>query len=78
MRNWKNIEWIFEKDGALRDIFVQNATISDWKNVVDLFNSEYKLTFGTYKDNLKDRIDFSYVETMFADETGELEIKSAS
>jgi hypothetical protein len=78
LRNWKNIEWIFEKDGALRDIFVQNATISDWKNVVDLFNSEYKLTFGTYKDNLTDRIDFSYVETMFADETGELEIKSAT
>ena len=78
LRNWNNIEWIFEKDGALRDIYVQNATISDWKNVVDLLNSEYKLTFGTYEDNLTDKIDFSYVETMFADETGELETKSAT
>ncbi|KAB1158548.1 hypothetical protein F7018_07980 [Tenacibaculum aiptasiae] len=78
MRNWKNIEWIFEKDGALRDIYVQNATISDWKKVVDLLNSDYKLTFGVYEDNLTDKIDFEYVKIMFADETGELETKSAT
>ena len=78
LRNWKNIEWIFEKDGALRDIYVQNATISDWEKVVDLLNSEYKLTFGVYEDNLTDKIDFGYVKTMFADETGELETKSAT
>ncbi|QOW09873.1 hypothetical protein Q73A0000_05600 [Kaistella flava (ex Peng et al. 2021)] len=78
MRNWKNIEWIFEKDGALRDIYVQNATISDWQNVVDLLNSEYKLTFGVWGDNLTDKIDFEVVKIMFADETGELEIKSAT
>lgn len=78
MKNWKNIDWIFEKDGALRDIYVQNARIVDWENVVDLLNSEYKLTFGVYKDNLTDKIDFGYVKTMFADETGELETKSAT
>ena len=78
MRNWKDIEWIFEKDGALRDIYVQNATISDWKKVVDLLNSQYKLTFGVYEDNLTDKIDFEYVKTIFADKTGELETKSAT
>ena len=78
MRNWKNIEWIFEKDGALRDIYVQNATISDWKKVVDLLNSEYKLTFGVCEENLTDKIDFEFVKIMFADETGELETKSAT
>ncbi|WP_347175524.1 hypothetical protein [Polaribacter uvawellassae] len=78
LRNWNNIEWIFEKDGALRDIYVQNATISDWEKVVDLLNSEYQLTFGVYEDNLIDKIDFGYVKTMFADETGELETKSAT
>lgn len=78
MRNWNNIEWIFEKDGALRDIYVQNSTISDWEKVVDLLNSEYKLTFGVYEDNLTDKIDLGYVKTMFADETGELETKSAT
>ncbi len=78
MRNWKDIEWIFEKDGALRDIYVQNATISDWKKVVNLLNSDYKLTFGACEDNLTNKIDFEYVKTMFADETGELERKSAT
>jgi len=78
LKNWKNIEWIFEKDGALRDIYVQNATILDWEKVVDLLNSEYKLTFGVYEDNFTDKIDFGYVKTMFADETGELETKSAT
>jgi hypothetical protein len=78
LRNWNNIEWIFEKDGALRDIYVQNSTISDWEKAVDLLNSEYKLTFGVYEDNLTNKIDFGYVKTMFADETGELETKSAT
>jgi hypothetical protein len=78
LRNWNNIEWIFEKDGALRDIYVQNATISDWEKVVDLLNSEYQLTFGIYEDNLNDKIDFGYVKTMFADETGELQTKSVT
>jgi hypothetical protein len=64
LRNWKDIEWIFEKDGALRDIYVQNTTISDWQKVVDLLNSDYKLTFGVYEDNLTDKIDFGYVKTM--------------
>lgn len=75
LRNWKDIEWIFEKDEALRDIYVQNATISDWKKVVDLLNSSYKLTFGVH---LMAKIDFGYVKTMFADETGDLETKSAT
>ncbi|TJY36198.1 hypothetical protein [Pontimicrobium aquaticum] len=78
MKDWKDIEWIFEKDGALRDIYVQNATISDWKKVVNLLNSDYKLTFGACEDNLTNKIDFEYVEKMFADETGELERKSAT
>lgn len=78
LRNWKDIEWIFEKDGALRDIYVQNATISDWKKVVNLLNSDYKLTFGACEDNLTNKIEFEYVKTMFADETGELERKFAT
>ncbi|SFW60221.1 hypothetical protein [Cellulophaga fucicola] len=78
MKNWRNIEWIFEKDGALRDIYIQNTTISDWEKVVDLLNSEYKLTFGVYEENLTDKIDFEFVKIMLADETGQLETKSAT
>jgi hypothetical protein len=78
VKNWGNIQWIFEEDGALRDIYVQNATISDWKKIVDLLNSEYKLTFGVDQENMEPKIDFEFVKTMFADETGELETKSAT
>lgn len=78
LRNWNNIKWIFEKDGTLRDIYVQNATIFDWEKVIDLLNSKYELTFGLYEDDLTNKIDFGYVKIMFADETGELETKSAT
>ncbi|MBU3822516.1 hypothetical protein KO566_10615 [Flavobacteriaceae bacterium XHP0103] len=75
LRNWNNIEWIFEKDGALRDIYVQNATISDWEKIIDLLNSEYKISYGNSEENFTNQIDLDYVKKMFADETGELEIK---
>lgn len=75
LRNWNNIKWIFEKDGALRDIYVQNATISDWEKTIDLLNSEYKISYGNSEENFTNQIDLDYVKKMFADETGELEIK---
>lgn len=78
MRNWKNNKWIFENDGALRDIYVQNTTVSDWEKVIDLLNSKYQITFGVYQDDLKNKIDIDFVRTMFKDETGELETKTAT
>ena len=77
MRNWENIKWIFEKDGTLRDIYVQNIEISDWKKLIELLNSEYKISYGNNEENSSSQIDLDYVKKMFADETGELEIKSA-
>lgn len=78
LMNWKKTEWIFEKDGALRDIYIQNTTIADWKKVVDLLNAEYKLIFGNNEEDPTDKIDFKFVEAMFADKTGELVAKSAT
>lgn len=78
LMNWKEIEWIFEKDGALRDIYIQNTSILDWKKVVDLLNAEYKLAFGISEKDSIDKIDFKFVEAMFTDKTGELEAKSAT
>ena len=77
-QNWNKIEWIFEKDGALRDIYIQNVQESDWMKTIDLLNSKFKLSFGIYERNLSDRIDKNFVKTMFADKTGELETKSAT
>jgi len=75
LRNWNNIEWIFEKDGALRDIYVQNSTISDWEEVINLLNSEHKILYGNSEKNFTNQIDLDYVKKMFTDKTGELEIK---
>jgi hypothetical protein len=40
LRNWKNIGWILEKNGTLRDIYFLKATISDWGKLVDFSISE--------------------------------------
>ncbi|MEL0644592.1 hypothetical protein V6251_09380 [Olleya sp. Ti.3.14] len=77
MRNWKNIKWIFEKDGTLRDIYVQNIEVSDWEKLIELLNSEYKIFYGNNEENFSSQIDLDYVKKTFADETGELKIKFA-
>ena len=75
-RNWNKAKWIFESDGALRDIYVQDVNESDWKKLIAYLNSEYVLEFGIDKDNSSDKIDFDFIQKMWNDETGELETKS--
>lgn len=78
-RNWKDIKWIFEPDGALRDIYVQEVSLNDWRKVIDLINQNYKVNYGDtgeYKDT--NQIDKDYVIEYLTDETGEIESKSAS
>lgn len=75
MRDWENIKWIFEKDGSLRDIYVQNVEISDWEKLIELLNSKYKISYGNEEKNCSNQIDLDYVKKMFADETGKLEMK---
>ncbi|MCB9305262.1 MAG: hypothetical protein H6565_01565 [Lewinellaceae bacterium] len=72
-RNWQDIKWIFEPDGALRDIYVQEVSLNDWKKIIDLINKGYKVNYsGT------NQINKSYVVEYLTDETGEIESKSAS
>ncbi len=78
-RNWKDIKWIFEPDGVLRDIYVQEVSLNDWRKVIDLINQNYKVNYGDtgeYKDT--NQIDKDYVIEYLTDETGEIESKSAS
>ncbi|MBP8213442.1 MAG: hypothetical protein KAX53_06830 [Saprospiraceae bacterium] len=72
-RNWNDIKWIFEQDGSLRDIYVQDVTISDWENLIDFLNLNYDIKFG---ENEKNQIDKEYVIQYLKDETGEMESKS--
>jgi hypothetical protein len=72
-RNWKDIKWIFEPDSALRDIYVQEVSVDDWKKILDLINEKYKVIYGE-----TNQINKNYVIEYLTDETGEIESKSAS
>ena len=75
-RNWNKAKWIFESDGALRDIYVQDVNESDWKKLTSFLNSEYELEFGIDKERSSSKIDFDFVQKMWNDETGKIETKS--
>ena len=72
-RSWKNIKWIFEPDGSLIDIYIQDVSLDDWKKVINLINRKYKVT---YDDT--DQIDVNYTINYLTDETDEIESRSAS
>ena len=78
-RNWNDIKWIFEADGALRDIYVQEVTLNDWRYVIDLINKKYKVNYGNtgeHKDT--NLIDKDYVIEYLTDETEKVQSKSAT
>jgi len=72
-RNWKDIKWIFEPNGALRDIYVQEVSLNDWEKLIDLINEKYKVNYGKIN-----QINKEYVIEYLTDEIGEIEGKSAS
>ncbi|GET25995.1 hypothetical protein [Prolixibacter sp. NT017] len=70
-RNWNDIQWIFEADGSLRDIYVQDISLQEWEKLIDHLNDNFNLT---YSDN--DKIDKKYVLRYLQDTSGEMESKS--
>jgi len=68
-KNWQQVKWIFKSDGALRDIYVQDVDQSDYRKLINLLNSEYKIKFG---EKNSPQIDFSYIQRMWTDESDEL------
>ena len=73
-QNWDNIKWIFEPDGwLLRDIYIQDVSLTDWKQLIDFLNSNYNLKFGE-EDLIQ--IDKEYVINYLTDNTGEIESKT--
>jgi hypothetical protein len=55
-REWNDIKWMFEPDGSLRDIYIQDVSLSDWDELIDFLNKNFNLTFGD-----KNKIDKDYV-----------------
>jgi hypothetical protein len=45
MIRWETCRRDFEPDGALRDIYVQDTTIDDWRGVFDMLRRTYDLEF---------------------------------
>lgn len=72
-KNWNDIKWIFEWDGSLLDIYVQEVNLEDWKKLIDWLNSKYDIQFGN-----TNQIDKDFVIKYLTDLTGEIESKSAS
>lgn len=78
-RNWNDIKWIFEPDGALRDIYIQEVSLNDWQKVIELINKKYKVNYGDTGEYIDtNQINIDYVIEYLTDETGELKSKSAS
>jgi len=68
---WSDIEWIFEPDGSLRDIYVQDVSLNDWEKLIDHLNDNFNLKYSD-----KDYIDKDYVLNYLQDQKGEMECKS--
>ncbi|MCK8143228.1 hypothetical protein MW871_15160 [Flavobacterium sp. I-SCBP12n] len=75
--NWEEIKWIFEPDGTLRDIYVQNVNIEDWKILIDYLNENHILKYGPYHEiKIVSRIEKDYLIQLLTDVTGEMELKT--
>ena len=79
INNWEEIKWIFEPDGTLRDIYVENVNIEDWKILIDYLNANHILKYGPSNDNkIVNKADKDYLIKLLSDETGEMELKTLS
>jgi len=77
--NWDEIKWIFESDGSLRDIYVENVKIEDWKILINYLNTNHIVKYGPTGENEEiNKIDLEYLIQYLNDETGELEAKMVS
>ncbi len=64
--NWKQIKRLFKPDGSLRDIYIQNITIYDWKLLVNFLERDFERLFDKkHEINIKN-ISEDYVEYHFA------------
>ncbi|GAB3876970.1 hypothetical protein GCM10028824_35870 [Hymenobacter segetis] len=76
---WIEHKWIFEPDGGLLDIYVQEVDIDVWMQLIDFINKNYNPHFGPLEEgDTRPGIDKDYIKRMFVDESGELDRKTSS
>lgn len=77
--NWSDVNWIFEPEGSLRDIYIKSVRAEDWIVLIDHLNQNYNIRYGPSIENKSiNKIDKEYILKYFSDETAEMETKSAS
>lgn len=71
-RSWNDIKWIFEPDGSLIDIYVQDVSIDDWEKLIDLLNSRYSLRVTIPgSETVLNQIDKEHAVQYLTDKSGE-------
>lgn len=76
---WDNLAWIFEPDGSLRDIYIQDISLDDWRKLIDFLNDNYNIRFGIAgEENDSNQIDKDYIIGYLTDSSGEMESKSVN
>ena len=76
--NWEEIKWIFEHDGTLRDVYIQDINIQHWIVLIDFLNSNFVIKFGVFGEDRLDKIDKEYALKYLIRESDEIESKSIS
>ncbi|MEO8516650.1 MAG: hypothetical protein ABI426_07900 [Flavobacterium sp.] len=75
--NWNEISWIFESDGTLRDLYVKDVTIEDWKSFVDFLNENFNVRFGPV-DERRRKIDKDFVVDYLTNQNEDSESQTIS
>lgn len=70
--SWNEIKWIFEQDGSLRDIYVQDVGLEDWEKVIEYLNSNNQIRFSIGGESVSNVIDKDYVVSYLSDNSGEM------
>ena len=66
--DWKDLKSrIYHEDGSLRDIFIRNLTLDDWKRWADYVNGNYAVDFFIAHSPCGNQIDFDAVAAYFQD-----------
>lgn len=62
--NWTDLKnKIYYCDGSLRDIYILNTSVADWKKWVDYANHNYKVTwYNGLLSKDENQIDFSIIK----------------
>lgn len=70
--NWQDLKkYVYHEDGSLRDVYIRNSGIDDWKRWIEFVNSKYNLSFEIGDKIASNRISFDPVTKFWNDPKSE-------